>query len=66
MKHVCCAPLVLLLFAGYLQAAEVPFVELKGHTVWVKFAVFSPDGKRIITASNDGSVRVWILYRITV
>jgi len=59
MKHVLCMAIVLLLSLGYAQAAEVPFVELKGHTAWVNFALFSPDGKRIATASQDDTARIW-------
>jgi WD40 repeat protein len=33
---------------------------LKGHTSWVTSTAFSSDGKRIVTASNDNTVRVWI------
>ncbi|MDC0680814.1 nSTAND1 domain-containing NTPase [Sorangium atrum] len=29
------------------------------HPHWVKYAVYSPDGKRIVTASQDNAVRVW-------
>jgi WD40 repeat protein len=32
---------------------------LKGHTTWVNDAVFSLDGKRILTASSDNSARLW-------
>ena len=37
------------------------FIELIGHTDWVRSAVFSPDGQRIATVSggNDESVRIW-------
>jgi len=49
---------VSLLFAGYLQAAETPFVELKGHTERLASAKFSPDGKKIVTAS-DSTARIW-------
>ncbi|MBD2651131.1 nSTAND1 domain-containing NTPase [Nostoc foliaceum] len=34
---------------------------LKGHTSNVETASFSPDGKRIVTASFDGTARVWNL-----
>jgi WD40 repeat protein/serine/threonine protein kinase len=45
---------------GWLNAAaDTSLFELKGHTSGVKFAGFSPDGSRIITASNDSTVRVW-------
>ena len=32
---------------------------LVGHTDWVNSAVFSPDGKLVVTASDDGTARVW-------
>src|ERR1022692_423535 len=32
---------------------------LRGHGNIVYTAVFSPDGRRIVTASNDNTARVW-------
>ncbi|MCB8927747.1 MAG: hypothetical protein H6652_19200 [Ardenticatenaceae bacterium] len=32
---------------------------LEGHTDWVWSAAFSPDGTRIVTASADGTARLW-------
>ena len=32
---------------------------LKGHSAWVRSAAFSGDGKRVVTASNDNSARIW-------
>lgn len=32
---------------------------LRGHTGPVWRAVFSPDGQRVVTAHDDGTVRVW-------
>ena len=32
---------------------------MRGHTYSVSFASFSPDGKRIVSASNDWTVRIW-------
>jgi hypothetical protein len=32
---------------------------LSGHTANVFEVVFSPDGKRLATASDDGSIRIW-------
>jgi dipeptidyl aminopeptidase/acylaminoacyl peptidase len=34
-------------------------LRLNGHTHWVLAASFSPDGKRIVTASYDQTARVW-------
>ncbi|MEI6428542.1 MAG: hypothetical protein WCO45_09175, partial [Pseudanabaena sp. ELA607] len=33
--------------------------ELKGHTGGVSSANFSADGSKIVTASDDGTARVW-------
>jgi WD40 repeat protein/serine/threonine protein kinase len=32
---------------------------LKGHTAWVNFVAWSPDGTRLLTTSDDGTARVW-------
>jgi len=32
---------------------------LKGHTDRVQSAAFSPDGKRVVTASSDNTARLW-------
>jgi eukaryotic-like serine/threonine-protein kinase len=32
---------------------------LKGHTGRVSSATFSPDGSRIVTRGDDGTVKVW-------
>ena len=34
-------------------------MQVRGHTDWVSSAAFSPDGQLLVTASQDGSARVW-------
>jgi len=41
-----------------LQTSHVELV-LRGHTDLISGAVFSPDGSRIATTSNDGTARIW-------
>jgi WD40 repeat protein len=38
--------------------APVPFV-LRGHRDWISAASFSPDGRWLVTASWDGTARLW-------
>ena len=61
-KITCLAVCFALLFVIYLHAADVPFVELK-HSSAVKTAVFSPDAKKVFTASStgfmEGAIIIW-------
>lgn len=38
---------------------DVALVELKGHTGAVTGLAYSPDGQQIVTASRDGTLKVW-------
>ncbi len=42
-----------------LTQLGLPLAVLKGHTDWDLSAAFSPDGTRIVTTSNDGTIRLW-------
>jgi WD40 repeat protein len=45
--------------AQEILAMSLPFVTLRGHTAEVQSAAWSPDGRRIVTASSDMTARVW-------
>jgi WD40 repeat protein len=32
---------------------------LQGHTGWVKSVAFSPDGKHVVSGSNDKTIQIW-------
>jgi WD40 repeat protein len=42
-----------------LMGQEPRFVLPLGHTNVVKSAIFSPDGKKIVTASQDNTAKIW-------
>jgi WD40 repeat protein/serine/threonine protein kinase len=41
------------------RSAPLPIAETAKHELWVHSAQFSPDGQRVLTASGDGTARVW-------
>jgi len=50
-------PTLRMLFAQ--ASRSIPLVTLIGHSASVSQAAFSPDGTRVITASDDQTARVW-------
>jgi len=59
MKHILCPTFVVLLVVHCVQAAEVPFVELKGYTGRVFEINFSPDGKKIFARIAGAITPFW-------
>ena len=70
MKHIVCTFFVFLLLVSSLRTAEEPSVIILKHDpklnehrlafeYWINSAVFSPDGKKVVTASSDGTARIW-------
>jgi WD40 repeat protein/serine/threonine protein kinase len=45
--------------AGGKEAPDAEVAELQGHDAYVHAVDWSPDGTRLISASGDGTVRVW-------
>jgi len=48
----------------YLRTRTQSKQTLVGHTDEVRSAAFSPDGKRVVTASLDGTAKVWDTKRV--
>ena len=63
MKYLA-ALLVMVTFCG-CGGGDVPkpsgkaLHTLKGHPSWVKSVAFSPDGQRIVSCSNDKTLKIW-------
>ena len=45
--------------AALRQACRFDNAILKGHTSYVNSVSFSPDGKRIVSGSDDNTIRIW-------
>ena len=52
-------PITILLSSATLIQVSVRDRVLQGHSAAVRSAAFSPDGRRIVTASDDRTARVW-------
>jgi WD40 repeat protein len=52
-------PSLRLLLSLALQPIDAHVATLEGHSNGVWSAAFSPDGSRIVTASGDGTAKVW-------
>lgn len=52
-------PLTKLAEHAFRESANYTYDILFGHTDWVNSVAFSADGKQIISASKDGTVRIW-------
>lgn len=42
-----------------MQGQDIPHITLTGHKEGVNMCSFSPDGKRMISGSKDGIIKVW-------
>ena len=42
----------------------MPIQTFVGNGSWVKKALFSPDGRQVLTGSDDGFVRLWDVHPI--
>jgi eukaryotic-like serine/threonine-protein kinase len=42
-----------------LAASGTPLAELRGHTGAVRAVAFTPDGRRLVSASDEGTARTW-------
>jgi WD40 repeat protein len=58
-KLIGCLVFIFLVLVQSLLAQELELILPVGHTGFVTSAVFSPDGKRVLTASWDHTAKLW-------
>jgi WD40 repeat protein len=46
-------------------ASGKKLLTLEGHTDGVRSAAFSPDGTRVVTASDDDTAKIWRVFPTT-
>ena len=44
-----------------IEIPDPSVIPLIGHTNWVNSVAFSPDGKYIVSGSNDNTLKIWEL-----
>jgi len=60
MESALCLPLLITPSAsGNSETGDIILDPLEGHTRSVRSVVFSPDGRRIVSASGDETIRIW-------
>jgi WD40 repeat protein len=59
MKKICLALLLFPVILARLPAQEAAVFPQLGHRAVVTSTAFSPDGKRIVSGSDDGTTRLW-------
>ena len=42
-----------------VRAADAQVLAATGHSNWLYFVAYSPDGRRIVTSSSDKTARIW-------
>jgi len=55
-------PTLRFLLAQAMKPVDALRATLTGHQESVQSAAFSPDGTRVVTASNDKTAKVWDIY----